>query len=111
MNQQAQGRVSDGQALEHASVRQFCKAVKVPAVGANFVQLAEQAVKENRSHIGYLEALLATVSRSFLSGSYTATKVAVQYPFRGNVSLPHPGVEDAALRALGGNGHSGRPGL
>ena len=111
MNQQAQARLSDGQALEHASVRQFCKAVKVPAVGANFVQLAEQAVKENRSHIGYLEALLATVSRSFLSGSYTATKVAVQYPFRGNVSLPHPGVEDAALRALGGNGHSGRPGL
>ena len=63
MNQQAQARPSDGQALEHASVRQFCKAVKVPAVGANFVQLAEQAVKENRSHIGYLEALLAMVSR------------------------------------------------
>src|SRR5579872_293308 len=55
MNQQAQ-------ALEHASVRQFCKAVKVPVVGANFVQLAEQAVKENRSHIGYLEALLAMES-------------------------------------------------
>ena len=41
MNQQAQARLSDGQALEHASVRQFCKAVKVPVVGANFVQLAE----------------------------------------------------------------------
>src|SRR5271157_5288789 len=50
------------QALEHASVRQYCKAVKVPVVGANFVQLAEQAVKENRSHIGYLEALLAMES-------------------------------------------------
>ena len=24
------------QALEHASVRQYCKAVKVPVVGANF---------------------------------------------------------------------------
>ena len=40
-------------------MRQYCKAVKVPVVGANFVQLAEQAVKENRGHIGYLEALLA----------------------------------------------------
>ena len=50
------------QALEHASVRQYCKAVKVPVIGANFVPLAEQAVKENRSHIGYLEALLAMES-------------------------------------------------
>ena len=55
MNQQAQ-------ALEHASVRQYCKAVKVPVIGANFVPLAEQAVKENRGHIGYLEALLAMES-------------------------------------------------
>src|SRR5215510_3444821 len=45
--------------LEHAVVRQYCKAVRMPAIGANFISLAEQAVKENRSHIGYLEALLA----------------------------------------------------
>src|SRR5580658_9459939 len=36
------------EALEHASVRQYCKAVRVPTVGANFVSLAEQAVKEIR---------------------------------------------------------------
>ena len=47
------------ESLEHASVRQYCKAVRVPVIGANFVSLAEQAVKENHSHIGYLEALLA----------------------------------------------------
>ena len=47
------------EALEHASVRQYCKAVRVPTVGANFISLAEQAVKENHSHIRYLEALLA----------------------------------------------------
>jgi len=46
-------------ALEHASIKQYCKAVRVPTVGANFVSLAEQAVKENHSHIQYLEALLA----------------------------------------------------
>lgn len=45
--------------LDHASVRQYCKAVRVPVIGANFVSLAEQAVKENHSHIHYLEALLA----------------------------------------------------
>jgi DNA replication protein DnaC len=47
------------ESLEHASVRQYCKAVRVPTIGANFLSLAEQAVKENQSHIRYLEALLA----------------------------------------------------
>jgi DNA replication protein DnaC len=31
-------------------------------IGAHFVQLAEQASKEQRSHIGYLEALLTMES-------------------------------------------------
>lgn len=46
-------------ALEQASVRQYCKAVRTPASAANFLSMAEQAVKENHSHIRYLEALLA----------------------------------------------------
>jgi len=46
------------QALEHASVRQYCKALRMPVIGANFVRLSEQAIKEQRSHIWYLEALL-----------------------------------------------------
>jgi DNA replication protein DnaC len=45
--------------LEHASVKQYCKAVRMPTIAANFLALAEQAVKENHSHIRYLEALLA----------------------------------------------------
>src|SRR3989442_1910738 len=31
----------------------------MPVIGSNFVWLAEQAVKEQRSHMGYLEAVLA----------------------------------------------------
>jgi len=50
------------ESLEHASVRQHCKAVRMPVIAANFVSLAEQAVKENHSHIRYLEALLAMES-------------------------------------------------
>ena len=45
--------------LEQASVRQYCKAVRMPAVAANFIPLAGQAAKEEHSHIRYLEALLA----------------------------------------------------
>jgi DNA replication protein DnaC len=48
--------------LEHASLRQYCKLVRVPTVGMHFVSLAEQAVKENHSHMRYLEALLAMES-------------------------------------------------
>lgn len=47
------------QVLDQASVKQHCKALRLPAVGANFVSLAEQAVKENQNHVRYLEALLA----------------------------------------------------
>src|SRR5487761_2090835 len=47
------------QALEQASIQQYCKVVRVPVIAANFVTMAEQAVKENHSHIRYLEALLA----------------------------------------------------
>jgi DNA replication protein DnaC len=50
------------ESLEHASVHQHCKAVRVPVIAANFVSLAEQAAKENHSHIRYLEALLAMES-------------------------------------------------
>ena len=53
---------SQTEALEHASVRQYCKAVRMPTIAANFLALAEQAAKENQSHIRYLEALLAMES-------------------------------------------------
>jgi chromosomal replication initiation ATPase DnaA len=47
-------------ALLEASIKQHCKVLRMPAVASQFVSLAEQAVKENQSHYGYLEALLAT---------------------------------------------------
>src|SRR5207244_11736576 len=50
------------EALEQASVREYCKIVRVPGIGASFVSLAEQAVKENQTHIRYLEALLQVES-------------------------------------------------
>jgi DNA replication protein DnaC len=47
------------EALEQASIRQYCKIIRTPAIAANFIPLAEQAVKEQHSHVRYLEALLA----------------------------------------------------
>src|SRR3984957_6179787 len=44
--------------LETASVQQQCKVLRLPAIAAQCGQLAEQAVRERRSHLGFLEALL-----------------------------------------------------
>ena len=54
--------MKDSENLDHASVRQYCKAVRVPVIAANFLTLAAQAAKESHSHIRYLEALLAMES-------------------------------------------------
>ena len=47
-------------ALQEATVQQQCKQLRLPAIGAQCVRLAEQAVRERQTHLGYLEALLAS---------------------------------------------------
>src|SRR5258705_4888181 len=44
--------------LETASMQQQCKVLHLPTVAAQCAQLAEQALRERRSHLGFLEALL-----------------------------------------------------
>ena len=44
--------------LETASIQQQCKVLRLPAIATQCGQLAEQAVRERRSHLGFLEALL-----------------------------------------------------
>lgn len=48
--------------LQDAVIRQHCKALRVPTIGAQFGTLAEQAVREKKTHLGYLEALLSAES-------------------------------------------------
>jgi DNA replication protein DnaC len=45
-------------ALETATIRQQCKVLRMPTIAAQCAQVAEQAVRERRTHLGYLEALL-----------------------------------------------------
>ena len=44
--------------LEMATIRQQCKVLHLPTVAAQCGQLAEQAVRERHTHLGFLEALL-----------------------------------------------------
>ena len=45
--------------LQGQAIRQHCKALRMPTIGGQFSRLAETAVRERQSHLGYLEALLA----------------------------------------------------
>ncbi len=45
--------------LQDQAIRQYCKALRLPTIGSQFSRLAETAIREKQSHLGYLEALLA----------------------------------------------------
>jgi len=56
---QTVARLEDGAArLAEAAVRQHCKALHLPTVGAQCQRLAEEAERGHQSYLGYLEALL-----------------------------------------------------
>lgn len=44
--------------LQDAVIKQHCKTLRMPMMASQFSTLAEQAVRENKTHTGYLEALL-----------------------------------------------------
>jgi hypothetical protein len=52
--------------LQEAAVRHQCKLLRMPAVAAQCVQLAEEAMCAKQSHLGYLEALLSPVRANSL---------------------------------------------
>lgn len=45
--------------VESQAVEQHCRLLRLPTVGAQFQSVAEQAAREKRTHVGYLEALLS----------------------------------------------------
>jgi len=46
------------QPLEIATIRQHCKQLRMPTVAAQFTKMADEAAKQSRSHLSYLDALL-----------------------------------------------------
>jgi len=92
-------------ALEQATVTQQCKMLHLPAVGGAFVRLAEEAARERRTHIGYLEALLATeleererhaVARRLKDAHLPMVKTLDEFDFRQAPQLPAARIRDLA---------------
>ena len=44
--------------LQEATIKAQCKTLRMPLIASQFSTLAEQAIREKKSHIGYLDALL-----------------------------------------------------
>lgn len=100
------------ESLEHAGVRQYCKAVRTPAIGANFVSMAEQAVKENHSHIRYLEALLAMEceerDRHAITNRIRDAQLPRMKPLEEFDFAPAPQIPAARIRELAEGGYIDR---
>jgi hypothetical protein len=45
--------------LQQSTIREYARQLRLPALGSQFLRLAEEAVKQKRGHIAYLEALLS----------------------------------------------------
>ena len=44
--------------VQGAAIQQYAKQLRLPTLGGQFARLAGEAVKEQQSHLSYLEALL-----------------------------------------------------
>ncbi len=64
--------------LQEATIKAQCKTLRMPMVASQFGTLAEQAIREKQSHIGYLEALRVKTLEEFdytQSPNVTAAKM------------------------------------
>jgi DNA replication protein DnaC len=96
-------------ALEEATLQQHCKQLRLPAVSAQCVRLAEEAVRERQTHLGYLEALRAseveerernTVERRLREARLPRLKTLEDFDFS-----QAPKVSPSALHELAAGGY------
>ena len=95
--------------LQNATVKQHCKILRMPMIGSQFSTLAEQAVRENRTHVGYLEALLTaeieereknTIERRLKEARLPRVKTLDEFDFDQS-----PLVKAAKMRELADGGY------
>jgi DNA replication protein DnaC len=92
-------------AMEIQTIRELCKALRMPTVGSQFAKLGEQAVKENQSHLRYLEVLLAaeveerehrTVQRRLKEAHLPRIKTLEDFNFSQSPKVSAPQLRDLA---------------
>lgn len=92
------------QSLQHASIRNYAKQLRLPTLGGQFARLAEEAIKQKQSHVSYLEAILAaeleerehnTVNRRLQEAHLPKLKTLEEFEF---ATAPH--ISAALIRNL-----------
>src|SRR5215218_5595840 len=95
--------------LQNATIRQHCKALRMPTIGSQFGTLAEQAIREKTTHIAYLEALLTveieereknTIDRRIKEARLPRVKTIEEFDF-----TQSPQVTAAKMRDLANGGY------
>jgi DNA replication protein DnaC len=79
--------------LEAASIAQHCKSLRLPAIGAQFASLADEASQQNYSHLHYLEALLAAEVED-------RERRSIELRMKGRTSAAHQDTGRVRLRAV-----------
>jgi DNA replication protein DnaC len=98
--------------LQDATITQNCKALRMPMMAAQFRTLAAQAVREEQTHLGYLDVLLAaeieereknTVGRRIKDARLPRVKTLEEFDF-----AQAPQIPAAKLRELADGGYIDR---
>jgi hypothetical protein len=66
--------------LETASIQQQCKVLRLPAIAAQCGPLAEQAVRERHSHLGFLELAQPAHLRHLQTAILAACQISLEIP-------------------------------
>jgi DNA replication protein DnaC len=100
-------------ALQQATILQHCKVLHLPTISGQCGPLAEQAVRERHSHLGYLEVLLAAevderelhaIARRLKDAHLPRVKTLDEFDFS-----QAPKVSAIQLRELADGGHIDAP--
>jgi DNA replication protein DnaC len=103
------GQLTD---LQDATIAQNCKALRMPMMAAQFRTLAEQAVREKQTHLGYLDVLLSaeieereknTVGRRIKDARLPRVKTLEEFDF-----TQAPQIPAAKIRELADGGYIDR---
>jgi len=95
--------------LQEATIKAQCKQLRMPMMAAQFSSVAEQAVREKKSHIGYLEALLGaeleerernTIARRIKDAHLPRVKTLEEFDY-----AQSPNVSAAKMRELAEGGY------
>jgi DNA replication protein DnaC len=96
-------------ALQHSTIQQACKQLRLPGIGAQFQRLAAQAERERQGYLGYLDALLSveieererhTVARRLKEAHLPRVKTLEEFDFS-----QAPQISPSRLAALAEGGY------